>query len=470
MELTAREQKELRKRDQILNDNLWKVLIQISMPIIFYNLCNYLYGIYDMMLVQSTNIGDAADIVVLDQIKGLISTVGGALATSGGILVARKYGENKLTDARRCANAFFTISLLVSGLTLIFIPIGVPFLKLLKTDQTTIDNAMGYYYVQIAILSVTTINSCFIATEKAKGNTFLLLCLNFGVIGLKLFFSTLFAFGPFENVTITWLAVATLIAQSFMLICAIVMSFRPGNILRIRLKDLNFNKVDTLAITKLAIPVFIDGFLFSYGKVYINTMATVAYGKMCVGALGISNTIAGLVNNMIRSFQESGSTIVSQNYGNRNGKRIQQFFKVNFVYIMTLSVIGTALLFLLRKQIAAFFAPNDALYQEMIVNIFKWECFDLVFLGLYNMANAIFYGFAKTKLTLSLSMCNLFAYRIPILLFLIHVVKMDYEACGIAMFGSNTMTGIVAFIVVVIFMKKLPKNKKYQELFAKKEH
>lgn len=468
MELSAREQKELQRRDQILNDNLWKVLLQIALPIVFYKLCNYLYGIYDMMVVQSTNIGDAADIVVLDQIRGLISTVGEAVAVSGGILVAKKYGENRLPEARRCANAFFTIALLIAGITLVFIPVGVPFLKLLKTDQTTIDNAMGYYYVQIAILCVTTINSCFISIEKAKGNAFLLLCLNFGVIGFKLFFTTLFAFGPFENVTITWLAVATLIAQSFMLICALVISFRPGNILRIRIQALNFNREDSPAIVKLAIPVFIDGFLFSYGKVYINTVATVAYGKMCVGALGISNTIAGLVNNILMSFKEAGSTIVSQNYGNKNGRRIQEYFRVNFVYIMALSIVGTFLLFIARKPIAAFFAPNDALYQEMIVNIFKWECLDLIFLGLYHAANAVFYGFAKTKLTMSLGMCNLFAYRIPILLFLMHVIKMDYEACGIAMFGSNTLSGIVAFIVVVIFMVRLPKREKYKELFAPK--
>lgn len=465
MELTAREQKELQKREEILNGNLWKIILQTALPIVFYSLCNYLYGIYDMMVVQSTNIGEAADIVVLDQIKGMISTVSGAVATSGGILVAKKYGENKIPEARRCANAFFTLALVISALTLIFIPLGIPLLQLLKTDPTTIENAMGYYYVQIAILCVTTINSCFISTEKAKGNTFLLLCLNFGVIGLKLFFSTLFAFGPFEHVTITWLAVATLIAQCFMLVCAVVISFRPGNILRIRLRELNFNKTDSLTIIKLAIPIFIDGFLFSYGKVYINTIATVAYGKMCVGALGISNTIAGLVNNVIISFKDTGSTIVSQNYGNKNGRRIQRFFRINFVYIMTISIIGTALLYILRQPIAAFFAPNDPVYQEMIVNIFKWECFDLIFLGLLNVANSIFYGFAKTRLTMSLGMCNLFVYRIPILLFCMHVIKMNYEACGIAMFGSNTLSGVVAILVGLIFMKRLPSNPKYKELF-----
>ena len=92
MELSAKEQKQMKRREYLLEGNLWKVVISIALPMVFYNLCNYLYGIYDMMLVQSANIGDAADIVVLDQIKNMISTVGAALATGGGITVAKRFG------------------------------------------------------------------------------------------------------------------------------------------------------------------------------------------------------------------------------------------------------------------------------------------------------------------------------------------------------------------------------------------
>ncbi len=197
-------------------------------------------------------------------------------------------------------------------------------MKLLQTDQSTIDNAMGYFYVQIIILFLTTINSTFLALEKSKGNTFKLFILNIGVIIIKISLTTLFAFGPFENVTITWLAVATLIAQGFLFIFGIYFSFRKNNILRISFKSLNLNKKNTLSIIKLAFPVFIGRFLFSFGKVYVNAQALAQYGKKVVGALGISNTIAGLLSNMINSFEDASATIISQNYGAKNGKRIQR--------------------------------------------------------------------------------------------------------------------------------------------------
>lgn len=460
----------LKRREAILNGNLWKTILMVSFPILVYNLCNYLYGIYDMFVVQSANIGDAADIVVLDQIKNMISTVGGALATGGGIIVSRKYGENKLDDAKKCANCLFAMALVVTGLTLIFIPIGEPFLRLLNTDQSTIDNAMGYYYTQIAILAVSTINLTFIALEKSKGNTIKLFVLNIGVIVIKISLTTLFAYGPFENVTVTWLALATLAAQSFLLIVGLIYLVLPSNILRITPKELNFNKVDSLNIIKLSLPVFLGRFLFSFGKVYINSVATEVYGKKCVGALGFSNTMAGLMTNMINSFEDGGSTIVSQNYGNRNGERIKRFFFINMVYVTTLAFVGMVICYVVKRPVAGFFAKNDAEQQKMIVNIFKWECLDIIFTGVQAVGLSIFYGFGKTKITSALSMSQLFAFRIPTLLICVHLIKMNYTACGVAMFTSNAITGTIAFVLGLIFILRLNRNERYTDLFKENEN
>lgn len=458
--------RELNKRNLILNGDILKAIMIIGLPILFYNLCNYLYGIYDMMVVQKANIGEAADIVVLNQIKEMISTIGASIATGGGILIARYFGAKDTAKARRCANTLVTMALIVILVTFVFIPTGVPFLKLLKTDQTTIDNAMGYYNVQIIILMVVTINNCIIAIEKSKGNTTKLLFLNLGVIVIKISLTTLFAFGPFENVTITWLAVATLIAQSFMLIVGGFMLLRKSNSLRIWFNTLNLDKNYVKPILVLSLPIFIGRFLFTFGKVYVNSVATDYYGKACVGALGISNTIAGFVTNIVNSFEDAGATIVSQNYGNKNGKRIRKFFFYNFVVIETLAIIGMLVCFVLRAPIAAFFAPGDQEYQKMIITIFRWECFDLIFTGLSGIAGAIFYGFGKTRITMVLSVSILFVFRIPTLLILMYVANMNYEACGVAMFVSNTASGTIYILIASTFLFTMHKKEKYKDLFT----
>ena len=422
-----------------------------------------------MMIVQVANIGEAADVVVLDQIKNMIQTLGGAIATGGGILIAKKIGEKNFDGAKRAANALFSIALIIAGITLLFIPFAVPFLKLLRTDQSTIDNALGYFDVQMINLFIMTLNSVFIAIEKSKGNTFRIFILNIGVIIIKIGLTTLFAFGPFENVTITWLAVATMIAQSFMMVIMLIMSVLPSNLLRITPKSLNLNKSDVIIIIKLSLPVFIGRFLFHFGKVYLNSIATVHYGKQVVGALGISNTMAGLPTNLINSFEDGGSTIVSQNYGNENGRRIRHFYIVNMILVGTISLIAVVTLFILKNSVAGFFAGSDMEYKKIIVEIFKWECLDVFFTGIAGASNALFYGFGKTKITSFMSMLNLFGFRLPTLMILMYAVDMNYEACGVAMFVSNTLAGIITFTICLIFILRLPKNNKYSNLFNNNE-
>lgn len=463
----TKEERQMKKRDAILNGNMLKTILVISLPIVFYNICNYLYGIYDMMIVQVAHIGDAADVVVLDQIKNMIQQLGGAIATGGGILIAKRIGEKNIVGARKSANTLFTLALIIAAITLLFIPFAVPFLKLLQTDQTTIDNALGYFDVQMANLFIMTLNVAFIAIEKSKGNTLRIFILNLGVIAIKIGLTTLFAFGPFEGVTITWLAVATMIAQLFMMVFMIMLSILPSNILRITPKSLNLNKENLLIIVKLSLPVFIGRFLFHFGKVYLNSIATVTYGKMVVGALGISNTMAGLPTNIINSFEDGGSTVVSQNYGNGNGKRIMNFYVINMILVASISLISVIVLFILKENIAGFFAGDDEEYRTIIVAIFKWECLDVFFTGLSGASNAIFYGFGKTRITSVMSMVNLFGFRLPTLMILMYGVKMNYEACGIAMFVSNTLAGIITFSLCLAFMLKIKKNPKYESLFTK---
>ena len=117
------------------------------------------------------------------------------------------------------------------------------------------------------------------------------------------------------------------------------------------------------------------------------------------------------------------------------------------------------------KQIAEFFSPNDLDYQEKIINIFKWECLDIVFMGLSGIGSAFFYGLGKTAITMALSMSTLFLFRIPVLLILMYLVQMNYEACGVAMFTSNVLAGVISISISLIMIIKLPKMKKYKELF-----
>ena len=68
-----------------------------------------------------------------------------------------------------------------------------------------------------------------------------------------------------------------------------------------------------------------------------------------------------------------------------------------------------------------------------------------------------------------MSMVNLFGFRIPTIMLLMYVINYNYEACGIAMFVSNTAAGIITFTLCLVFMLTIEKKEKYKPLFPPNE-
>lgn len=456
--------KELKKRDMILNGNLWKIIFSIAVPLMLYNLCDYLYGIFDTMIVSKSQIGDVDSVAFLDGIKQMLLPLGASIAVGGGIIVANKYGSGRLEAANKTANVVFVLCLILAiGLSAIVIPLAVPFLKLFKTPQSFIDASLGYFIIQILTLSVMFINNIFICLEKAKGNTKTILYLNLIVVFLKIGLTLFFVYGV-KSVTVTWVAGATLIAQSVLMILGLIIMFNRKNVLGLNIKKFGLSKKEVFPILKISLPIFFGRFLFSYGKVYINTKA-LYYGTSVVGSLAISNSISGSVTNIMNSFEDASSTITSQNLGNNNPKRTFETFKKVIIIGVVIGLLGTLILTVFSKPIAHFFAPNDPLKQEMIRKINFYESLALMFLGVEAASYGLLYGYGKTKETMILSVARLFVFRIPPLLLMIKFCNPNfYVSTGIAMGISNACSGIVSFSLSLYVIMNIKKKGMYQDV------
>lgn len=466
--IDKKKEKELKKREQILNGNLLKTIFMVAIPLVLYNLCNYLYGVYDTFIVAKTGIGSVDSVVFLDQVKNMIVPLGASIAVGGSIIVSRKFGEGNIESSRRSANTLFWLCLIIAlAVIMIFIPFGVPFLKLLGTNQEFIDHSMGYFNIQILSVAVVYINNAFIGIEKAKGNTKRILYLNLIVVALKLILTTIFVKLP--NADTSYVAMATLISQSTLMIFGVFVLIQKSNILGISfkfIKHLRWKEISPILI--ISLPVFLGRFLFSYGKVFILDQATV-YGTICIGALGISNSISGSVNNILNSFEDAGSAIISQNLGNKNIKRTFVAYKKLLIISVIIGFVGSVVLIGFGKPIAQFFAPGDALKQEMIQKINFYESLVLCLMGLESASLAILYGYGKTRITMTISILRLFVFRIPPLLLMIYVFEVDYRATGLAMGISNGLSGIFALSMALIVISSIKRQNSYMGIPLNKE-
>jgi putative MATE family efflux protein len=444
---------ERKRREFVLNGSLRRVILTLTWPLAVYAFFNYLYGFFDMLMVSFIGNNELASVVFIDEIKNAIVAFGGGIAAAGTVIVAREYGAGNIEAARRNAGTSFLLAFLVStAIVIVILAFGKNGLRWLNAPTEVIETGAGYYYVQMASTAIMAVNSVFIGLEKAKGNTRIIFILNILAMTIKLGLSAWFVYGLGKGTL--HVALATLIAQGLLMMAAISVMFRKGNSLRIRIRELRLDGKIVGPILILAAPVFLGKFLFSFGKVIVNGMASV-YGSLTIAAFGITMKLDGGAGSLANVFEESETGIIGQNLGAKNLKRAVETGIWSLIFSLVVAVVGTIVVVMtLDWMIPVFVKSGETELRAKVIDIFRWEKFSIFTSAAIAVITGFFIGFKRTKIAFFLNIIRLFAFRIPAMLLFIHL-GVDHTAVGYAMFVSNTATMIVAFVIFVVFIHRL---------------
>ena len=228
-----------KRREKILNGNLWAVIISICAPLFIYNLFNSFYNLIDTLFANQISTDSVSSVAALGQVKTLLASFGSGIAGGGGIIVAKLFGANKFDEAKKNANTTFSIvAVVILAIGLICIPLAYPICNASGISSAQAKAATGYFTIQIIELVFVAFNNVFIALQKAKGNTKSIFYLNLLTMGVKLVFNVLFIF-VFDVDKIIWIAIATLLSQIFLFLVLASMVLHKDNIFRIEIKSLN---------------------------------------------------------------------------------------------------------------------------------------------------------------------------------------------------------------------------------------
>ena len=352
-------EKDLIRRERMLNGNLVQAIISICAPIFLYNLFNSFYSVIDAVVVARIDPTSVSAVAMLSQIQHLLSSLGSGVAAGGGIIVARIFGAGDMEKARFNSNQVISLSTVIVILLLaICLPLALPIMRLSGVPDELIAIGTGYFIVQILSLAFMFYNSVFIAMQKAKGNTKIMFWLNILAMVIKLGLSLLFIW-VLDKKDIMWVAIATMVGQATMFVILLLMMLERDNLLALKFSEFKLDFSVCKKIAAISFPIFLGKFIFSFGKVSINSMCK-AYGPLVVGALGVSNNVNGLATTPINSFEEGTSTIISQNLGAGNEKRALKTFRYSFFMATGLGIIGYILIrFILQDEIIGLYNQNE---------------------------------------------------------------------------------------------------------------
>ena len=461
--------KEEKIRRNVLTGNLWKTVLYITMPLFFYQFMNSLFNLIDQVMVAQIGDTSVSAVATISQIKNLISALGIGIASGGAILVSRSYGAGKIKDARKYSNIIFTMTLIVDAIFLLLIPFSSFILKLCRVPDELLSVSDGYFKLQLIEQILIVFNNVGIALEKSKGNTKIIFVMNILNLAVKLVLNALFIYGMKVD-SLIYVEIASICAQLSMSLIAGYLMFRKSNIFRITIKELSLKWEYVKKIIKISFPLFLGKVVISLGKVGVNAMCA-EYGALTVGALGISNNICGLVTNPGTCFEDSESSIVAQNLGNKNMKRT---FRV-FLRCLCINLVWAAIGFLVTRvffedQIIALFSTKNTSpeFLNQIKNIYQYDCLSIPALALNSVVLGLLYGYGQTFLAAINNILRIVT-RIGVLFILqTFFPNIGSEAAGLSMGISNGIIGLFSLIFFIIFFIKV-KRKGYKDMSLKDE-
>lgn len=453
----------------MLSGSQLKAILTISLPLVFYASIGQIFQLIDTIIAANMSANTVSTVSFVMQLEKMLMSVASALSIGGGVLIGRTFGSGDMEKFKKEVSTLFFLGIFVgAAILLVVIPLMYPLLTVMGLPEELLVQGTVYSSLLIGSCIFQFINTIFFAVQKSKGTTKIIMFGNLLVLGIKTVLNictmTLIKNGVISSEEgIYYLPCATILAHFTLTCIAVGNMVSKKNPFRLSFKSCQFKAFFLKPLTSLSVPVFLEKFVFAFGKSLVNTMCA-SLGTTVVGALGVSDRICGLSTNPISGFQEAESSLISNNIGAKQEERAISFFYRTIVLTMSYTILFFIITGVFRAGIIHAFAKGNGAFASEIEQIYNWERFDTILIALNTSVMGLLYGFGKTKISMVLNISRLFVFRIPVLLLLLYVpslyAKTGISGVGIAMVFSNGMTGITAGIVALIFIRKLKKAKK----------
>ena len=456
-------EKEARRRAMILTGEPVKTIFYIALPLVFYNSLHQVFQLIDTIIAANMSAGVVSTVSFIGQIETMLYAIGSGLSVGGSIIISRSYGAGDMQKVRsQISTLFFTCIVIGAVILSLAIPFAYPFLRLLRMPQNLIAQGTVYFMLAITGIIFQFINTIYLAIEKSRGNTKTIMWCNMLVMALKTVLNivviTLMKHGLTGlNTAMLLLPVATITAQASLTAVALCNLTSKKNPFRLSVRACTFKKTFLLPLTSLSVPVFLEKFIFAFGKVIVNSMCA-SMGSTVVGALGVSNRLGGFSTNPPAGFQEAESSLISQNLGNKNLNRALGIFYRTLIINLCIAAAFFTIMITFKRTIIMVFAKGDAAFAAEIDAIYTYECWDSVLVSINASVMGLLYGFGKTRISMILNVVRLFVYRISPLFLLMHFTNIGIPAVGIAMLISNGAVGITSGIVAIWFIRNVKRG------------
>ncbi len=436
-----------KKRNLILNGDMYKVIITLSWPIMINNLIQTLYNLADGVWVSKLGSVQFAATSFVWPVNFLFISLGIGLSIAGTSILSQLIGAAKYEEANKYASQLMVVSLICS---VCFSLLGYLISPLvIKLMGGTGD--LGKYsniYLKITFLDMPFMFLFFNFNSimNSQGNTLLPTVLSGISAILNVVLDPLFIFT--FNMGVAGAAIATLIAKALLALAGIVILKRSSAIIKPSFKNFKFDKYIIKKIVKVGLPSSIGQSGSALGFIVLNGFIA-SYGTATIAAFGMVNRITSLIMQPAMGIGAALTSIVGQNLGSDQVDRVKEAFSKSMKLTITFSILGCILLLWQDKAIINFFiqSRDDGEVIAQGINYLKYISYSMPLMGIFSVLQGIFQGSGHTKYSMAMEIGRLWFVRLPMILIFKYFTQVGPSGIWFSMSFSNLIICIYGFLI-----------------------
>lgn len=436
----------------MLNGPLLKKILLFALPLAASSVLQQFFNSADVAVVGHFAGSEALAAVGSNTpIINLLINIFVGMSVGANVVIGMFLGQKKEEQVSRAVHTVMLLSV-VTGIALIFIGwfLTAPLLELIKTPENVIGLASVYLRIYFMGMPFFMFYNFGAAVLRSRGDTNRpLLCLIVsGVVNvlLNLFFVIVLGMG------VAGVGIATLIANavSASMIACFLLGERSS--LRLYPSKLSFNVPILLRVIKIGVPAGIQGMIFSFSNVCIQS-AINSFGPDAMAGSAAAQNFEFFSYFVINSFNQAAVTFISQNFGAGKMDRCSKVYRLCMISSFVMTGIMSSSFVLGRNIFLRFYTSDERVLVYGAMRLVFIESFGAI-PSSYEISASALRGMGYSMLPAVLTMIGSCLLRIVWLLTVFKIFP-DFRVLMAVYPFSWIVTGVMLIAAYIIIRKKL---------------
>ena len=435
--------------------NPTRLIISFTLPVLFGNLCQQLYGMVDSIIVgRAISMEALAAVGATSGISFLVIGCIQGLTAGFSVITAQRFGAGDYEGVKR---SVATSALLSLAATVLLTAAGIltarPLLEVMNTPADIIEDSYVYIiviYYGVAATAFYNLLSCIIrALGDSKTPLIFLVFASFLNVALDLLFIITFHMG------VGGAAWATVIGQFCGMAVGIGINHVKNHEVRLNFRRFRPDWHSIKGIYQVGLPSIIMQSIGSVMTFGMNKIL-IAFTETAVSVFGVYFKLQSFVFMPVFGVTNALVPIVGYNYGARSSQRIQQATRLSLLMTTAIMALGTVIFQVAPGPLLSLFSASDTMLSIGIPAL-RIISVSFCFAGVAIVFSSVFQALGDGMLSLVMSAVRQLLLLLPCAFVLAKLGGLD------AVWFSFLIAEVASVTLAVVFYRSLY-NKKIRHI------